>query len=70
MVCLRKESVFASFRNPVREAPGSIRSLTIDDLGYVQQSEEIEVLFTSLAEQRERGSVLILSNLPFLKCES
>jgi DNA replication protein DnaC len=40
--------------------------LLIDDLGYVQQSrEEMEVLFTLLAERYERGSVLLTSNLPF-----
>jgi len=40
--------------------------LLIDDLGYVQQSrEEMEVLFTLLADRYERGSVLITSNLPF-----
>lgn len=34
-------------------------ALIIDDLGYVQQSrEEMEVLFTLLAERYERGSVL------------
>jgi DNA replication protein DnaC len=45
--------------------------LIIDDLGYVQQSrEEMEVLFTLLAERYERGSVLISSNLPFSKWES
>lgn len=44
--------------------------LIIDDLGYVQQSrEEMEVLFTLLAERYERGSVLISSNLPFSKWE-
>ena len=38
----------------------------MDDLGYVQQSrEEMEVLFTLLAERYERGSVLLTSNLPF-----
>ncbi|MFH1798083.1 MAG: ATP-binding protein, partial [Candidatus Omnitrophota bacterium] len=37
----------------------------------VQQSrEEMEVLFTVLAERYERGSVLISSNLPFSKWES
>lgn len=42
--------------------------LVIDDLGYVQQSrEEMEVLFTLLAERYERGSVLLTSNLPFSK---
>jgi DNA replication protein DnaC len=44
--------------------------LIIDDLGYVQQSrEEMEVLFTLLAERYERGSVLMTSNLPFSKWE-
>ena len=45
-------------------------ALIIDDLGYVQQSrEEMEVLFTLLAERYERGSVLLSSNLPFSKWE-
>jgi DNA replication protein DnaC len=45
--------------------------LIIDDLGYVQQSrEEMEVLFTLLAERYERGSVMITYNLPFSKWES
>lgn len=40
--------------------------VAIDDLGYVQQSrEEMEVLFTFLAERYERGSVMISSNLVF-----
>lgn len=40
--------------------------LILDDLGYVQQSrEEMEVLFTLLAERYERGSVRWTSNLPF-----
>lgn len=47
-----------------------IEALIIDDLGYVQQSrEEMEVLFTLLAERYERGSVLLTSNLPFSKWE-
>ena len=46
-------------------------ALIIDDLGYVQQSrEEMEVLFTLLAERYERGSVLLTSNLPFSKWEA
>ena len=46
-------------------------ALVIDDLGYVQQSrEEMEVLFTLLAERYERGSVMITSNLPFSKWEA
>jgi len=41
-------------------------AVLIDDLGYVQQSrEEMEVLFTFLAERYERRSVLISSNLVF-----
>jgi len=44
--------------------------LIIDDIGYVQQNrEEMEVLFTLLAERYERGSVLLTSNLPFAKWE-
>lgn len=46
-------------------------ALLIDDLGYVQQSrEEMEVLFTLLADRYERGSVLLTSNLPFSKWEA
>jgi len=38
----------------------------LDDIGYVQQSrDEMEVLFTFLAERYERKSVLITSNLVF-----
>jgi len=49
----------------------SFEVMIIDDLGYVQQSrEEMEVLFTLLAERYERGSVMITSNLPFSKWES
>jgi DNA replication protein DnaC len=45
---------------------GKYEGLLIDDLGYVQQSrEEMEVLFTLLADRYERASVLITSNLPF-----
>lgn len=45
-------------------------ALIVDDLGYVQHSrEEMEVLFTLLAERYERGSVLVTSNLPFSKWE-
>jgi DNA replication protein DnaC len=41
-------------------------AIVLDDLGYVQQSrEEMEVLFTFLAERYERRSVLITSNLVF-----
>jgi DNA replication protein DnaC len=44
--------------------------LLIDDLGYVQQSrEEMEVLFTLLAERYERGSLLVTSNLAFSQWE-
>jgi DNA replication protein DnaC len=46
-------------------------AIIIDDIGYVQQSrEEMEVLFTLLAERYERGSVMLTSNLPFSKWES
>ncbi|RLB75171.1 MAG: AAA family ATPase, partial [Deltaproteobacteria bacterium] len=41
-------------------------ALILDDIGYVQQNrEEMEVLFTLLAQRYERGSVMITSNLPF-----
>ena len=44
--------------------------ILIDDIGYVQQDrEEMEVLFTLLAERYERGSVMITSNLPFSQWE-
>ena len=40
--------------------------LILDDIGYVQQSpDEIEVLFTLMAERYERRSMLITSNLVF-----
>jgi DNA replication protein DnaC len=41
-------------------------AVIIDDIGYIQQDrEEMEVLFTFLAERYERRSVLITSNLVF-----
>jgi DNA replication protein DnaC len=40
--------------------------IIIDDIGYVQQSrDEMEVLFTFLAERYERRSLMITSNLVF-----
>lgn len=40
--------------------------IILDDIGYVQQKpEEVEVLFTLLAERYERRSVIITSNLVF-----
>jgi DNA replication protein DnaC len=40
--------------------------LILDDIGYVQYSrEEMEVLFSLLAERYERGSVVLTSNLAF-----
>ncbi len=45
-------------------------AVIVDDIGYVQQDrEEMEVLFTLLAERYERGSILLSSNLPFSKWE-
>jgi len=45
-------------------------AVIIDDIGYVHQDkEEMEVLFTLLAQRYERGSVMITSNLPFSKWE-
>lgn len=44
--------------------------LILDDIGYVQQTEEeVEVLFTLLAERYERRSMLITSNLVFSEWE-
>lgn len=41
-------------------------AVIVDDIGYVQQSrDEMEVLFTFLAERYERRSVIITSNLVF-----
>lgn len=49
---------------------GRYEALLIDDIGYVQQSrDEMEVLFTLLADRYERGSVMLTSNLPFSKWE-
>ncbi len=40
--------------------------IILDDLGYVQQSaDEVEVLFTLMAERYERRSMVITSNLVF-----
>jgi DNA replication protein DnaC len=40
--------------------------IILDDIGYVQQStDEVEVLFTLMAERYERRSLLITSNLVF-----
>ena len=50
---------------------GRYEGLIIDDLGYLQQSrDDMEVVFTLLAERYERGSVLMTSNLPFSKWEA
>lgn len=49
---------------------GKYHVLIIDDIGYVQQSrEEMEVLFTLLADRYERSSVMLTSNLPFSRWE-
>ncbi|MGV8120458.1 MAG: IS21-like element helper ATPase IstB [Candidatus Xenobiia bacterium LiM19] len=41
-------------------------ALLIDDIGYVQQNaDEVEVLFTLMAERYERRSMIITSNLVF-----
>jgi DNA replication protein DnaC len=45
-------------------------AVVIDDIGYVQQSrEEMEVLFTFMANRYERASIMVTSNLPFSKWE-
>lgn len=49
---------------------GRFDAIIIDDIGYVQQSrEEMEVLFTLLADRYERSSLMITSNLPFSRWE-
>lgn len=46
------------------------QAVIIDDIGYVQQNrEEMEVLFSLLADRYETGSVMITSNLPFSQWE-
>ena len=45
-------------------------AVVIDDIGYVQQSrEEMEVLFTFMANRYEKASIMVTSNLPFSKWE-
>lgn len=49
---------------------GRFSVLIIDDIGYVQQTrEEMEVLFTLIADRYERTSILLSSNLPFSQWE-
>jgi DNA replication protein DnaC len=49
---------------------GRYEGLIIDDLGYIQETrEDMDVVFTLLAERYERGSVLMTSNLAFSKWE-
>jgi len=46
-------------------------AILIDDIGYVQQGrEEMEVLFTLLADRYERASIMLTSNLSFSKWEA
>ena len=56
------------------ELPKALRKLDrfelliLDDIGYVRQdAEEVEVLFTLMAERYERRSMMITSNLVFSK---
>lgn len=49
---------------------GKYDAIIIDDIGYVQQSrDEMEVLFTLLADRYEKSSIMISSNLPFSQWE-
>ena len=44
--------------------------IIVDDIGYVQQSrQQMQVLFTLMADCYKRGSLMITSNLPFSKWE-
>jgi DNA replication protein DnaC len=64
-------SGFAHGLNQLSCKATSNPSLIIDDLGYVQQSrEEMEVLFTLVADRYERTSILLSSNQPFSQWES
>ena len=54
------------------ELPRALRKLDafeliiLDDIGYIrQQPDEVEVLFTLMAERYERRSLMITSNLVF-----
>ena len=43
-----------------------IDAILVDDIGYIQQDrEEMEVLFTLLAERYERRTMMVTSNLVF-----
>jgi hypothetical protein len=70
---VHKPGAFARYRYQATLVPTTTfrqayDALILDDLGYVQQDrEEMEVLFTLLAERYERRSVLITSNLVFSK---
>lgn len=60
---LRLEKLLKSF--------SKYEALIIDDIGYVQHNrDEMEVLFTLIAERYERGSIMLSSNLPFSKWET
>jgi DNA replication protein DnaC len=49
---------------------GTYDALLIDDIGYVKHDrDEMEVLFTLLADRYERGTVMMTSNLPFSRWE-
>jgi len=49
---------------------GRYDAIIIDDIGYVQHNrEEMEVLFTLLADRYEKSSLMITSNLPFSRWE-
>ncbi len=71
----RKENVLVFGKRDLRLSKEIKRlsryeGLIIDDLGYIQQSrDDMDVVFTLLAERYERGSVLMTSNLPFSKWE-
>jgi DNA replication protein DnaC len=58
-------------RNAMIRSISRYEVLILDDIGYVQYSrEEMEVLFSLLADRYERGSVIPTSNLPFSGWES
>jgi DNA replication protein DnaC len=66
LLCAKRDLKFDRFLRRLAK----YEALIIDDIGYVQQDrEEMEVLFTLLADRYERASIMLTSNLPFSKWE-
>lgn len=62
LMLAKKELTLSNYLKKLRK----FDAVVIDDIGYVQQTrEEMELLFTLLADLYERRSIIITSNLPF-----